>query len=182
MPIHVNSSHRASLKWQHRLALWIVGVVGTMSFFVLCILLTFSPLEFPSIRETVLFISSGLLQLILLPLIMIKQNLDSKHSELRAEAHYHAAKQAEFDTQQILTRIGELQAQVESMDKTKTKAAAPSIQCQRCGNFSRDVKICVLGDSLSGEQQFDSTGNCLRFKPRTAGPRIRPIVKPEEVN
>ena len=46
------------------------------------------PLLFPQTMPAVQYISSGYLQLILLPLIMVAQNRDNKVREMKAEREY----------------------------------------------------------------------------------------------
>ena len=51
-----------------------------------------------------LFISN-MIQLFLMPLIMIGQNLQSKHSDLRAEADLKINLQSELETETILSHL-----------------------------------------------------------------------------
>ena len=95
----VNKKFNESLSGSQRLALWITNHVGTMQFFSIIFIWTFSwlgwnifaPKEyvFDSVPSCVfwLFISN-MIQIFLMPLIMIGQNLQSTHSELRAEANF----------------------------------------------------------------------------------------------
>ena len=78
-----------------RIALWVIGKVGTWQFAVFCIILTVMPFIVPSMMTLVMFISSSFLQLVLLPLIMIGQNLQSSHAEARAEADFEVNTKAE---------------------------------------------------------------------------------------
>lgn len=57
-----------------KIADWLVSVVGTMSCFYLFIVLATIPLVFPGLMSVVGYFSSGYLQLILLPLIMVAGN------------------------------------------------------------------------------------------------------------
>ena len=52
-----------------------------------------------------MFISSSFLQLVLLPLIMIGQNLQSLHAEARAEADFEVNTKAEEEIRTILEHL-----------------------------------------------------------------------------
>jgi len=96
-----NDIHIEQLTITDKIALWITNKVGTFPFFIFTILLSMSPFLIPSLMPAVQFISSAFLQLILLPLIMIGQNLQSAHSEARAEATYMTAKRSEVNIENI---------------------------------------------------------------------------------
>ena len=83
-----NKIKREGLSIPNRIALYITNKVGTFGFFIFCVCLTVIPFIVPSTMQVVMFISSSFLQLVLLPLIMIGQNIQSKHAELRADAIY----------------------------------------------------------------------------------------------
>lgn len=90
MSKNANTVHEESLSLSDRAAMLIVDKVGTIIFFVICNILCFSVLYNPGWKEYVQFISSGWLQLVLLPLMLIANNLQSKHAEKRADALYEA--------------------------------------------------------------------------------------------
>jgi uncharacterized membrane protein len=50
-------------------------------------------------------IISNMLQIFLMPLIMVGQNLQSRHSEIRAEEDYLINKKAELEIETILTHL-----------------------------------------------------------------------------
>lgn len=85
---NVNKEHRESLTKVEKLALWVTDHIGTIEFAIFCVLLVSVPLVWKSTMSVILYISSGYLQLVMLPLIMLGQNLQSRHSEKRAEADY----------------------------------------------------------------------------------------------
>jgi hypothetical protein len=85
---HANQEHADSLSRLDTLALTIAKYVGTMYFFFFCCVLVFVPFAVPSTLSLVLFISSGFLQLILLPIIVISGNLQSRHMEVVASIRY----------------------------------------------------------------------------------------------
>lgn len=93
-------------------ALFITNKIGTMGFFYLCVVLVTIPLFLPPTMPIVQYISSGYLQLILLPLILVGQNLANRHSELRAQHDYETNVKAEKEIElllQILQRIEKLE-------------------------------------------------------------------------
>lgn len=117
MPIiNVNQHHRKKLSNMNRLALWITLHVGSMGFFIIILgwtliwlgwntlvpfKLRFDP--FPAFVFW-LFISN-MIQIFLMPLIMIGQNLQSRHSELRAEQDFAINKKAETEIETILMHL-----------------------------------------------------------------------------
>jgi hypothetical protein len=96
---NVNQEHKDNISKLDSIALWITEHVGTMGFFLIIFTWTvgwlswnlFAPksMVFDPVPSCVfwLFISN-MIQIFLMPLIMIGQNLQSKHSELRADATY----------------------------------------------------------------------------------------------
>jgi uncharacterized membrane protein len=99
-----------------RLALWITEHIGSMGFFVAIFVWTagwllwnmFAPrsLRFDPFPGFVfwLFISN-MIQLLLMPLIMIGQNLQSKVADERAESDYEVNRKAETEIQEIKARL-----------------------------------------------------------------------------
>lgn len=85
---NVNKEHRDSLTKLERIAVWVTNHIGTIEFAIFCVILVSIPLVWKSTMSVVLYISSGYLQLVMLPLIMMGQNLQSRRSERRAEADY----------------------------------------------------------------------------------------------
>lgn len=113
---NVNTQHREKLSAINKLALWITDHVGSMGFFftIFCwtaIWLSWNTLAPVNIRFDPfpafvlwLFISN-MIQIFLMPLIMIGQNLQSKHSELRAEQDFLINKKAETEIETILMHL-----------------------------------------------------------------------------
>ena len=102
---NVNIEHKEKLKITDKIALWVIKQVGTFYFAVFCIILTVMPFMIPSLMTLVMFISSSFLQLVLLPLIMIGQNLQSLHAEARAEADFEVNTKAEEEIRTILEHL-----------------------------------------------------------------------------
>src|SRR4051812_5265310 len=89
---NVNIEHEENLSTLEKFALWITEHVGSMGFFLIIFLWTvfwfswnlFGPRQyhFDAYPSFVLWLFiSNVLQLFLLPLIMVGQNLQSRHSE-----------------------------------------------------------------------------------------------------
>lgn len=113
---NVNESHNENLSPLDKLALWITDKVGSMGFFILIFIWTsiwlswniFAPVEMrfdPTPAFVVWLFISNMIQIFLMPLIMIGQNLQSKHSEARAEADFEINKKAELEIETILQHL-----------------------------------------------------------------------------
>lgn len=102
---NVRKEHKDSLKPLERFAVWMTNRVGTMAFFFACVVLVTIPLIFKATMPVVQYISSGYLQLILLPLIMVGQNLQSRAADLRAENDYEINVKAEQEVEAILHHL-----------------------------------------------------------------------------
>ena len=113
---NVNVHHRASLSKMDRLALWITEHVGSMGFFIIIfgwtvIWLgwnTLAPAQFrfdPYPAFVLWLFISNMIQIFLMPLIMIGQNLQSRHSELRSEQDFLINKKAETEIETVLMHL-----------------------------------------------------------------------------
>lgn len=102
---NANEMHERSLTEVERVALWVVDRIGTVGFFLFCVLLATTPIILPSTMPVIQYVSSGYLQLILLPLILLGQNLQGRHSEARAEADFKVNLKAEQEVMKILKHL-----------------------------------------------------------------------------
>jgi uncharacterized membrane protein len=102
---NTNEIHRQHLSVSDKIALSITRRVGTMEFFYFCIVLAAAPIAIPAALPLVQYISSGFLQLVFLPLIMVGQNLQGRHAELRAEHDYATNVKAEKEIEAILLHL-----------------------------------------------------------------------------
>ena len=113
---NANVVHQESLSRLERLALFTTEHIGTMGFFLFLSLVTavwiiwntYGPksLRFDPFPAFVLWLFiSNILQLLLMPLLMIGQNLQGRHSEVRAEADYELNVRAEKEIKQILHHL-----------------------------------------------------------------------------
>ncbi len=111
-----NKVHQESLSNMDKLAIWITDHVGTMGFFFIIFIwtavwLTWNSLgpvnsRFDPYPAFVLWLFiSNMIQIFLMPLIMIGQNLQSAHAELRAEADFEINTKAELEIETILQHL-----------------------------------------------------------------------------
>jgi uncharacterized membrane protein len=114
--VNVNQHHRKKLSRMDNLALWITLHVGSMGFFIIIsgwtltwlVWNTLAPfkLRFDPYPAFVLWLFiSNMIQIFLMPLIMIGQNLQSRHAELRAEQDFAINKKAETEIETILMHL-----------------------------------------------------------------------------
>lgn len=118
---NVNKEHEESLTPLNRLAVWITEHVGTMAFFLAIFTWTmiwcaynilasevpglhwkaFDP--FPAFVAYLLM--SNVIQILLMPLIMVGQNIQARHSEMRAENDFEVNVKAEREVEAILHHL-----------------------------------------------------------------------------
>jgi uncharacterized membrane protein len=115
-PRNINVQHREKLTSLEKLALLITVHVRSMGFFIVIfswtlLWLTWNTaaplnLRFDPYPAFVLWLFiSNMIQIFLMPLIMIGQNLQSRHAELRAEADYDINAKAEIEIETILMHL-----------------------------------------------------------------------------
>jgi len=108
--------HRENLSKLDKLAIFVTECVGTMGFFLIILIWTagwigwniLAPdyLHFDPFPAFVMWLFiSNMIQLFILPLIMVGQNLQSRHSEARAEADFEVNVQAERELETILQHL-----------------------------------------------------------------------------
>lgn len=138
----VNEEHKEGMNRGEILALFITQRIGTMGFFLMILtwtvlwlgwnILAPQPFKFdpPNAFVIWLFISN-MIQILLMPLIMIGQNLQGRHAELRAESDYEVNVRAEEEIERIIQRLDEQRALLETIrqriDDHTTPAARPSL-------------------------------------------------------
>ena len=114
--LNANIVTKQKLSPLDRLALWITKHVGTMGFFFVIFIWTaiwlgwnaLAPKEvrFDPYPAFVLWLFiSNMIQIFLMPLIMIGQNLQSDHAEVRAEADFEVNTKAELEIETILMHL-----------------------------------------------------------------------------
>ncbi len=131
---NVNKEHREKLSALDKLALKVTRRVGSMGFFfiVFCwtagwLLWNFlapEELKFDPYPAFVMWLFiSNMIQILLMPLIMIGQNLESRHNEARAEADFEINLKAEHETEIIMKS---LENQSKDIEKIKELFEAKS--------------------------------------------------------
>jgi len=112
----VNREHKDSLSSLERLAVWITDHVGTMGFFLIIFVWTVSwlswntlapkELRFDPFPAFVLWLfMSNMIQIFLMPLLMIGQNLQSRHAEMLADADFEINTKSEREVEAILAHL-----------------------------------------------------------------------------
>lgn len=113
---NINAEHEERLSSLERIGLWITQRVGTMGFFLVILIWTslwlgwnlLAPenLQFdPPMGFIVWLFISNLIQIFLMPLIMVGQNAQGRHAELRAENDYQINLKAEREIEVILQHL-----------------------------------------------------------------------------
>ena len=113
---NVNKDAFAKLSALDRLACWITNRVGTMGFFLFVLswtvlwlgwnLLAPRRLQFdPPMAFVFWLFISNLIQLLLMPLIMVGQNVQGRHSEIRAEHDLEVNVKAEGEIEVVLQHL-----------------------------------------------------------------------------
>lgn len=132
---NTNNIHKNRLSPLEKLGLIVTERVGTMGFFFIILIWTVlwlgwnmlapEKLRFDPYPAFVLWLFiSNLIQIHLMPLIMVGQNIQSKHAELRSEHDYQTDKKAEKEIEAILLHLEnqqkillDLQKRIENMEK-----------------------------------------------------------------
>lgn len=113
---NINIEHREKLTKLDKIALFVTHHVGTMGFFIIIALWTMlwlgwnvfaSPeARFDPYPAFVLWLFiSNMIQIMLMPLIMVGQNLQGRHAEARTEADFEVNIKAEREIEAILQHL-----------------------------------------------------------------------------
>lgn len=117
LPIKNNhAEHKSKLTKTERFAVMITRHIGTMGFFFLIVAwtlfwffwntLTPAKVRFDPFPAFVLWLFiSNIIQLILLPLLMVGQNLQDRHAEIRAKNDYYINLKSEKEVETILQHL-----------------------------------------------------------------------------
>lgn len=114
----VNKEHKESLSLLDRVAIFITKIVGTMwcaIAFTILALISFPQAIHGGISTTISWIAQTFLQLVLLSIIMVGQNLQSRHSEIRADADYKTNLQSKKDIEALTRRLDSIE--IDKLDK-----------------------------------------------------------------
>lgn len=115
---NVNKEHKDSLSVLDKVAIFITSIVGTMwcaIAFTLLALVSLPAAIHGGIPTTISWIAQTFLQLVLLSIIMVGQNLQSRHSELRADADYETNIEAKKDIEALMKKLDSIET--EKLDK-----------------------------------------------------------------
>jgi len=123
---NANATFDQTLTPLERCALWITNHVGSMGFFLAIFAWTISwlgwntlapkPLRFDPFPAFVLWLFiSNMIQIFLMPLIMVGQNLQSRHAEVRAESDFEVNVKAEHEIETILLHLETQTANIEKI-------------------------------------------------------------------
>lgn len=121
---NVNKEFQASFSPLDRIAIFVTDRVGTFGFFLIIFIWTIfwlgwntiGPVEMrfdPAPAFVLWLFISNMIQIMLMPLIMVGQNLQGRHSELRAEADFDVNTKAEKEIEAILLYLEHQAAQIE---------------------------------------------------------------------
>lgn len=113
-----NARHAAKVYFSllERFAVAVTRMVGSMGFFFILTLWTFAWLLWnlyapvhlrfdPAPAFVIWLFASNILQLILLPLIMVGQNIEGKYSEHRAQADFEINKKSEHEIEVVIAHL-----------------------------------------------------------------------------
>lgn len=125
---NVNVEHKEKLTSLELFALGVTKKIGTMGFFFVIFFWTIfwlgwntlGPEEFrfdPYPAFVLWLFISNTIQIFLMPLLLIGQNLQSKHSEVRAEADFDINSKAEKEIETILIHLENQNEILERMEK-----------------------------------------------------------------
>jgi uncharacterized membrane protein len=101
----IHQRHQKQLSRLDQFALAITRKVGTMGFFFFCIALTITPFLIREAMPYVQFISSAFLQLVLLPIIMIGQNIQAQEAERQAKIDFDINQKAEQEIEMLMEKL-----------------------------------------------------------------------------
>jgi uncharacterized membrane protein len=112
MARQTNKEHKESLSLNERVAIGVSSFVGSMwcayIFGVIALISLPETLATGNLMVIVSWFAQTFLQLVLLSVIMVGQNLQSRHSEMRAEADYESDLRSEAEIKQVDSKIDEI--------------------------------------------------------------------------
>jgi uncharacterized membrane protein len=120
-PENPNEVARRELSLQDRIAVYVTGVLGTMwavyffAFFMGAWMLWQAALHkeaFDPYPYAFLLFIGNIIQLLLMPLIMVSQNVQGRHAELRAEEQYKATVSAYHDAEYMMDHLAALDTEL----------------------------------------------------------------------
>lgn len=127
---NTNIIHYSLLNTLDKLALFVTEKIGTMRFFLFILFFNAAWIGWnifaskdlifdPAFNFLILLFINNILQILFLPLIMVGQNIQAKHSELRAEQDFETGKKAEKEIETILLHLENQQKLIESLTHSR---------------------------------------------------------------
>jgi len=171
-PRNVNEAHAAEQTgFNQRFAVFLTRYVGTMQtaygFTALAIvgLLGVLAILSPSVYTLIAWLSQTFIQLVLLPVIMVGQNVLSRHSELQADEMFATSQHSFADIEQIAAHLTAQDAKILEIEAINQRQLALLIALQRGAPASAvsPTEPPILPPQ-GYPQQRDARG---RFLPRT---------------
>ncbi len=110
-PVNINEVHAQEQSFNDRIAVFLTRTVGSMptaySFVVLALIGLFAILGLlpPIIALLVAWISQTFIQLVLLPVIMVGQNVINRKQELQADEQFNTTQKTYHDIEQIVAHL-----------------------------------------------------------------------------
>ncbi|MDD5415400.1 MAG: DUF1003 domain-containing protein [Candidatus Daviesbacteria bacterium] len=123
---NINVIHQSRLKPLEKLALFVTEKIGTMGFFFFILLFnlgwiiwnTLAPKNLvfdQAFSFLILLLINNILQILFMPLIMVGQNLQGRHAELRAEQEFRTDVKAAKEIEVILLHLENQQKLMQKM-------------------------------------------------------------------
>ncbi len=115
---NANKVHRDSMNMLDKVAVVITKIVGTMwcaIAFTILALISLPAAIHGGVATIISWIAQTFLQLVLLSIIMVGQNLQSRHSEIRADADYETNVEAKKDIETLMKRLDSIES--DKLDK-----------------------------------------------------------------
>lgn len=114
--VNINVVHKHELSSLDKLALYVTENIGTMGFFFIILVFnlgwigwnTFAPKQYvfdQAFSFLILLFINNILQILFMPLIMVGQNVQGHHSELRAENDYQVNLKSEKEIETMLLHL-----------------------------------------------------------------------------
>ena len=114
MARNANVLHRETLTLNDRIAMAITRWVGSMPCaYLFAVWALIGLKDVHTLLELVQWVSQTFLQLVLLSIIMVGQDLQGRHTEIRAELDFEVNQKAEKQIEDLMTRLAQVQEIVE---------------------------------------------------------------------
>lgn len=115
---NVNQEHKEKLTFFDKVVLSITKMVGTMWCAIIFTIIALMGLPYAlnnGTAETITWLVQTFLQLVLLAVVLAGQNLQNRHSEIRADADYENNVNVRKDAEIIMKRLDEIEKKIDSL-------------------------------------------------------------------